>query len=65
MFGFFVPQIVGFLYLSLMHLPGTVCVMVWGSIMCVFVVLVAMGFGLVRLGMPGNIRMKLHVRYYI
>lgn len=46
-------QILGFLYLGLLQLPGLVCIMVWGSILCVFLILVAMGAGLLALGKPG------------
>lgn len=44
-------QILGFVYLSMLQLPGSVCMMVWGSITCVFLLLLAMGYGLSELGM--------------
>lgn len=42
-------QILGFLYLGLLQLPGLVCIMVWGSILCVLLILIAMGAGFVAL----------------
>lgn len=45
-----VEQILGFLYLGLLQVPGTVCFMVWGSILCVFLLLAAIGYAFVQLG---------------
>lgn len=42
-------QILGFIYLGTLQLPGMVCCMVWGSICCVFLILLAMGYGFVAL----------------
>lgn len=46
------PQILGFLYLFLIRLPGSVCLIVWGSITCIFLLFLGMGFALVQLGEP-------------
>lgn len=43
------PQVLGFLYMGVLQLPGMVCCMVWGSILCVFLILLAMGYGFVEL----------------
>ncbi|CAM9571680.1 unnamed protein product [Ectocarpus sp. 6 AP-2014] len=48
-FGFCFSTILGFFYLGMLQLPGLVCMMIWGSIACVFFILVAMGFGFVSL----------------
>eukprot|EP00903_Cladosiphon_okamuranus_P016544 g15262.t1 len=48
-FGFCFSTILGFLYLGLLQLPGLVCIMVWGSIACVVLILFAMGVGLTAL----------------
>ena len=41
--GSVLPLLCGFLYMVLLRVPGVLCTLVWGSILLVFLVLVAIG----------------------
>ena len=43
-------QVLGFVYLAILQLPGFVWFMVWGSIAIVLLILLGMGYGLLKLG---------------
>ncbi|CAN0423665.1 unnamed protein product [Ascophyllum nodosum] len=48
-FGFVFATVLGFVYLAILQLPGFVWFMVWGSIAIVLLILLGMGYGLLKL----------------